>query len=67
MWDSMTKTPPRKPTAADSLPLELSIELVDAAGTAARLPLGRYGVVRRPIEEHPHGRSVAVLADDRDP
>lgn len=44
------RTPPRKPTAADSLPLELSIELVDAAGTAARLPLSRYGVVRRPIE-----------------
>jgi hypothetical protein len=44
------RTPPKKPTAADSLPLELSIELVDAAGTAARLPLGRYGVVRRPIE-----------------
>ena len=44
------RTPPKKPTAADSLPLELSIELVDAAGTAARLPLSRYGVVRRPIE-----------------
>jgi len=44
------RTPPKKPTAADSLPLELSIELVDAEGTSARLPLNRYGVVRRPIE-----------------
>jgi dienelactone hydrolase len=44
------KTPPKKPTAADSLPLEISIEAVDAAGAVARLPLSRYGVLRRPIE-----------------
>jgi dienelactone hydrolase len=44
------KPPPRKPTAADSLPLELSIEAIDAAGATARVPLSRYGVVRRPIE-----------------
>jgi len=44
------KTPPKKPTAADSLPLEISIEAVDAGGTTARLPLHRYGVIRRPIE-----------------
>lgn len=43
--------PPKKvPTALDSLPIELSIEVVDAKGTTARLPLSRYGVVRRPIE-----------------
>jgi dienelactone hydrolase len=43
-------TPKKKPTAADSLPIELSIEVVDAGGTAVRLPLKEYGVTRRPIE-----------------
>jgi dienelactone hydrolase len=43
-------TPPRKPTLADSLPIELSIEAVDAGGITARLAMSRYGVVRRPIE-----------------
>ncbi len=43
-------TPKHKPTAADSLPVELSIEAVDAGGAAVRLPLSRYGVTRRPIE-----------------
>ncbi len=43
-------TPKKIPTAADSLPIELSIEVVDARGTAARLPLSRYGVPRRPLE-----------------
>lgn len=42
---------PRKiPTAADSLPIELSIEVVDGKGTRVRLPLGRYGIARRPLE-----------------
>ncbi len=31
-------------------PLDLSIELVDAAGHTARLPLSRYGAIRRPLE-----------------
>ncbi len=43
-------TPKHKPTAADSLPILLSIEAVDANGASARLPLGRYGVTRRPLE-----------------
>jgi hypothetical protein len=43
-------TPKKVPTAADSLPLEISIEAVDAGGTSARIPLSRYGVLRRPIE-----------------
>ena len=43
-------TPKKVPTAADSLPIELSIEVVDSKGTSARLPVGRYGPVRRPIE-----------------
>lgn len=31
-------------------PLDLSVELVDAAGHVARLPLSRYGAIRRPLE-----------------
>lgn len=43
-------TPKHIPTLADSLPIELSIEVVDAGGVSARLPLSRYGVARRPVE-----------------
>ena len=43
-------TPKKIPTAADSLPIQMSIEAVDAKGTSVRLPLTRYGVVRRPLE-----------------
>jgi len=42
--------PKRKPSALDSLPIELSIEAVDAEGAVARVQLSRYGVARRPIE-----------------
>lgn len=61
-----TKPPParrtatRKPPArsqtrttrgnASPAPLDLSVELVDASGVAARVPLSRYGAVRRPLE-----------------
>src|SRR6185436_7906086 len=41
--------PDNKPTAADSVPVELSIEVTDADGIAARVPLARYGVARKPI------------------
>ena len=42
--------PPPKPAAKDTVPMDLSVEVVDANGTAARLPLSRYGAVRRPLE-----------------
>jgi len=42
--------PNTKPTAADSVPIELSIEVSDADGAVATLPLARYGVARRPVE-----------------
>lgn len=46
-----TPTPPKQvPTLADSLPIELSIEVVDAGGVSAKLPISRYGVARRPVE-----------------
>ena len=41
-------------SAADSVkpPIDLTIELRDASGTVARLPLSRYGPIRRPLETH---------------
>ena len=33
-------------------PIDLSIELTDAGGASARLPLSRYGPIRRPLETH---------------
>jgi dienelactone hydrolase len=46
-------TRPRRPAARpapDSTPPDLTVELVDAAGTVARLPLSTFGPVRRPID-----------------
>jgi hypothetical protein len=42
--------PKHVPTLADSLPIELSLEVVDANGISATLRLSRYGVLRRPVE-----------------
>lgn len=33
-------------------PIDLSVELADASGNTARLPLSRYGVIRRPLETY---------------
>ena len=46
--------PPAKKAAADTVkpPIDLTVELRDAAGTVARLPLSRYGPIRRPLETH---------------
>jgi dienelactone hydrolase len=41
---------PRPPRDAPKPPIDLSIELVDAAGVRASVPLSRYGAVRRPLE-----------------
>ncbi len=52
---SSAKPPARKPNPKaekDSTPVDLTIELVDAAGHTARLPLTRFGVPRRPLEIH---------------
>lgn len=40
----------KKPTARDTLPVDLSIVATDAKGVTARVPLSRYGPVRRPLE-----------------
>ncbi|HEX7051361.1 MAG TPA: hypothetical protein VF188_14235 [Longimicrobiales bacterium] len=36
----------------DTARIDLTIEVTDAAGTAARLPLSRYGAARKPLEIH---------------
>ena len=36
----------------DSVPMDLTVELVDADGHRARLPLSLFGPVRRPLEMH---------------
>ena len=53
--DASPKPPAKKPdakSAKDTTPVDLTVELVDAAGHTARLPLSRFGVPRRPLEIH---------------
>ena len=49
--ESTTRKPDAKP-AKDTTPVDFSVELVDAAGHTARLPIRRFGVPRRPLEIH---------------
>jgi dienelactone hydrolase len=51
------KPPPKKKEVPDSTPLELSVEVTDAAGNSARLPLSRYGVLRRPLDTRVYRRA----------
>lgn len=46
------KAPERKGKPPEPPPVDLTVELEDAAGTVARLPLSRFGPVRRPLETH---------------
>jgi dienelactone hydrolase len=53
--DSTARRPPRRPRPRNAEdeekpPVDLSIEVRDASGTTARLPLSRYGAIRRPLE-----------------
>jgi dienelactone hydrolase len=50
--DSIRKLPkPPKPNPdADTLPIDFTVELVDADGKTARAPINRYGPIRRPFE-----------------
>ena len=44
---------PKKPAVKvkpDSTPFDLTVEVVDEAGTVARVPLSAYGPVRRPLD-----------------
>jgi dienelactone hydrolase len=56
-------TPPKE--KPDSTPIDLTVELVDAAGHTARLPLSRFGVARRPLDARVYrrdGRDAARFA-----
>lgn len=56
--DSIKKLPkPPKPNPeADTIPVDFTIEFVDADGHVARSPMSRYGPVRRPLEVHIYRR-----------
>jgi dienelactone hydrolase len=44
------KTPKPPKPAPDTIPIDLTVELTDAAGATARLPLSTFGAIRRPLE-----------------
>lgn len=46
------KPPAPKKAEKDTTPVDLTVEMVDAAGHVARLPLSKFGVPRRPLEIH---------------
>ena len=50
------KEPPKPKEKPDSTPVDLTVELVDAADHVARLPLSRFGVARRPLDARVYRR-----------
>jgi hypothetical protein len=64
--DSTAKPAARKPAPKpkapkdpppDTVPVDLSIEVTDANGRTATVPLSAYGVVRRPLESYVYRRA----------
>ena len=49
--------PPRRSSGPDTTAFDLSVEIVDAAGSSAKVPLSTYGPVRRPVEAYIYRRS----------
>ncbi|MDA1080731.1 MAG: hypothetical protein O2973_03485 [Gemmatimonadetes bacterium] len=49
--------PPKPNPAADTLPIDFSVEFVDSDGNSARMPISRYGVVRRPLDVYLYRRA----------
>lgn len=43
---------PKKKDEPDTIPIAITVELVDSAGHVARLPLGKFGTIRRPLETY---------------
>ena len=50
------KPPPKKKEVPDKTPIDLTIEVVDAAGHSAKLPLSQYGMARKPLEANVYRR-----------
>jgi hypothetical protein len=49
---------PREPKEKPDLtPVDLTVELVDAAGTSAKLPLSRFGIARHPLDARIYRRA----------
>ena len=51
--DSIAKAksaPKPKKVEPDTTPIEITVELVDSAGRSAKLPLSRFGTIRRPLD-----------------
>jgi hypothetical protein len=51
------RRPAPRPSGPDTTAFDLSVELTDASGTSARVPLSAYGAIRRPIESYVYIRS----------
>lgn len=49
--------PPKPNPDADTLPIDFTVELTDADGRTARMPVSRYGMVRRPLDVHLYRRA----------
>jgi hypothetical protein len=47
---------PKKKEEPDQTPIDLTIELVDAAGRSAKLPISRFGMARKPLEANIYRR-----------
>lgn len=50
------KKPKEKKKEPDKTPVELTVELIDADGHAARQPLTRYGIARHPLDSNIYRR-----------
>lgn len=50
--DSIKNAPkrPDKKAEPDTIPIEITVEMADAAGHSVRLPLSRFGTIRRPLD-----------------
>lgn len=49
--------PPKPNPAADTLPIDFTLEVVDADGRVGRVPMSRYGPVRRPMDAYIYRRA----------
>jgi dienelactone hydrolase len=55
--DSTRKAAERQRKAEpDTTPIEITVEMVDSAGHSARLPLSRFGTIRRPLDTRVYRR-----------
>ena len=48
--------PKKKKEEPDKTPIDLTVEVVDAAGHVARVPISNYGIARRPLEANVYRR-----------